>query len=48
MENFGGHPKIKVLELRRNKIASLQGLAGMAELTHFYVAENKIKSLAGL
>ena len=48
MENFGGHAKIKILELRRNKISSMQGLAGMAELAELYIAENKIKSLGGL
>ena len=33
MENFGGHGKLKRLELRRNKIGNLQGLAGLSELT---------------
>lgn len=29
IETFGGHPKIKKLELRKNKITSLQGLANL-------------------
>jgi Leucine-rich repeat (LRR) protein len=29
LEAFGGHPKLKKLELRRNKIASLQGLSNL-------------------
>lgn len=29
MEAFGGHPKLKVLDLRRNKIISMAGLANL-------------------
>ena len=29
VETFGGHPKLSILELRRNKISNLQGLGAM-------------------
>jgi Leucine-rich repeat (LRR) protein len=37
IEAFGGHPKLKILELRRNKISSLQGLSNLPELTELYL-----------
>ena len=48
VETFGGHAKIKKMELRRNKISNLQGLSNLPELTHIYLGENKVKSLNGL
>lgn len=38
IETFGGHAKLKKLELRRNKITSLQGLANLPELKELYLA----------
>jgi Leucine-rich repeat (LRR) protein len=32
IETFGGHAKLKKLELRRNKISALQGLSNLPEL----------------
>jgi Leucine-rich repeat (LRR) protein len=39
---------LKILDLRRNKLAGLQGISNMPELEALYLAENKIKSLTGL
>jgi Leucine-rich repeat (LRR) protein len=32
IETFTGHPKLKKLDLRRNKVGPLQGLSNMPEL----------------
>jgi len=45
---FKGHDKLKILELRKNKLKSLEGIENMKELTELYIAENELTSLQGL
>ena len=45
---FDGHTKLKVLELRRNKISALTSFNNLPELRELYLAENKIKSIQGI
>lgn len=46
--SFLGHSMLQLLELRGNKLLSLEGLRNMPKLTHLYLAQNEIVSLAGL
>lgn len=48
MFNFEGHPNLKTLHLRGNKLITLEGLKALPNLTHLYAAENDIKSLTSL
>jgi len=49
LEAFEGHPKLKILELRGNKIANLATIsANLPELRELYLANNKIKTVIGL
>ena len=45
---FKGHGTIRILELRKNKLASLHGIGNMTALEELYLAENAITSLDGL
>ena len=42
---FDGHPKLRVLELKKNRINVLTFCVGLVELRELYLAENKIKSV---
>jgi hypothetical protein len=45
---FDGHPKLRVLELRRNKVGPLTVFVNVPELRELYLAENKVKSILGI
>ena len=47
-DGFDGHAKLRVLEMRRNKVVALTIFANMPELKELYLAENKIKTMVGL
>ncbi len=36
-ENFEGHPRLRVLELRGNKLATCQNISNMPELKELYL-----------
>jgi len=42
---FDGHPKLKLLELKRNKVSVLSVFINLPELRELHLAENKIKSV---
>jgi Leucine-rich repeat (LRR) protein len=42
LEDFDGHNKIQVIELRGNKLKSLKGLKKLLRLKELYIAENQI------
>jgi hypothetical protein len=42
---FDGHPKLKLLELKRNKIGLLSVFINLPELKELHLAENKIKNV---
>ena len=46
--HFKGHDKLKILELRKNKLKSLEGVENLKELTELYIAENELTSFQGL
>ncbi len=48
LEDFDGHPKLEVLELRGNKITSLSGIKNAISLRELYIADNAITSLKSL
>jgi len=48
MKAFDGHPKLRVLELRRNKVTVLTVFNNLPELREIYLAENKIKAIQGI
>ena len=43
-----GHDKLRVLELRKNKLTSCAGLMAMPMLTELYLNENELTNLEGL
>ena len=42
LEDFDGHKKLEVLELRGNKISTLKGLTRLESLRELYIAENRL------
>jgi len=45
---FTGHPKLKILEIRKNKLTNFNGIKDLPCLEELYAAENEIVSLQGL
>ena len=43
---FTGHKTIKILEMRKNQLTDLRGIANMPELTELYLADNQISNIA--
>jgi Leucine-rich repeat (LRR) protein len=46
--DFSHHENLQLLELRNNKLTSLQGIANLPALKELYAADNKISSIEGL
>lgn len=46
--NFPGHPKLKILDIKKNKFVNLEGISNMPCLEELYAGENEIVSLKGL
>ena len=44
LDDFEGHAKIEVLEVRKNRLMSLKGLGNMASLKELYLADNQLSS----
>ena len=42
---FTGHQAIKILEMRKNQLTDLRGIANMPELRELYLAENQINNI---
>ena len=45
---FSGHPKLKVLDLEKNKLTSFAGIRNMPLLEELIASENEIATLEGL
>jgi Leucine-rich repeat (LRR) protein len=45
---FTGHPTLRVLELRRNKLTTFAGIKNLPNLQELYAAENELTTLEGL
>lgn len=43
-----GHASIEILELRKNKLRKLKGLANLKNLRQLYVCENELTDIRGL
>jgi protein phosphatase 1 regulatory subunit 7 len=43
-----GHHSIEILELRKNKLRKLKGIANMKQLQELYVCENELTDIRGL
>lgn len=48
VQDFGGHPTLEELDLRRNQLQSLTGLGSFPKLRSLTLAENQLLSLVGL
>ena len=46
--NWKGHHYIEILELRKNKLRKLKGIANMKNLKQVYVCENELTDIRGL
>ena len=46
--NFPGHPKLKILDIKKNRLLNLEGIGNMPCLEELYAGENEITSLKGL
>ena len=45
---FRGHYTLEILEIRRNKLTTFEGLNNMQSLKELYCAENEINSILDL
>jgi internalin A len=48
LDDFEGHAKIEVLEIRKNRLISLKGLSNLGSLRELYLADNQLTSFQHL
>jgi internalin A len=46
--NFSGHPNLRILELKKNKLTDCGGICNMENLEELYLSENEIKDVSQL
>jgi len=44
--NFSGHPNLRILELKKNKLTDCGGICNMENLEELYLSENEIKDVS--
>jgi hypothetical protein len=47
-EKFQGHPTVRIMELRKNKLTNCMGMRNMPNLVELYLAENEIVTMEGI